>query len=275
MSWRRLKIIVWKDLLEVSKNKTVISSMIIVPLIFILLLPGIILGISFVTGSTEMYNDPDFKLMLEKIPPEMLAGFAGLDEAQSMITMMLGYLFAPFFLIMPLMLSISVAAESFAGERERKTIEALLYTPATDAELFFGKALAGFIPAYAISVISFVLYALVLNLGGYPIFGRIWFPLDFWYVLVFWVCPAVAALGIGATVLISTRAQSFMDAYQTGGVLVVLVVGMFAAQAAGLVYLNIWLGVVLGFIFWLAAGLLFFFGIQQFNRRALMTTKAR
>ena len=34
----------------------------------------------------------------------------------------LGYLFAPMFLIMPLMLSSIIAAESFAGERERKTL---------------------------------------------------------------------------------------------------------------------------------------------------------
>ncbi len=119
--------------------------------------------------------------------------------------MMLGYFFAPFFLIMPLMYATVIAAESFAGERERKTIEALLYTPATDLELFLGKTLAAFIPAVVITVGSFLAYSVVLNAVSWPLMQRIWFPLVNWYPLIFWVAPAIALLGITATVLISRQ----------------------------------------------------------------------
>ena len=72
----------------------------------------------------------------------------------------------------------SIAAESFAGERERKKMEALLYTSASDAELFVGKALAAFLPALAITWLSFAGYTIVLNAAGWTIFGQIWFPLS-------------------------------------------------------------------------------------------------
>jgi ABC-type Na+ efflux pump permease subunit len=39
------------------------------------------------------------------------------------------------------MVSSVLAADSFAGEKERKTLEALLYTPTTDRELFTAKLL--------------------------------------------------------------------------------------------------------------------------------------
>ena len=274
MNWRKIKIITWKDLLEVRQNKSVIVSLALVPLIIMVILPLVMLIVVSQTGSADALNDPDIQMMFERMPVNLMQGMAGLNDTQVTIMMILGYLFAPLFLIMPLMFSTSIAAESFAGEKERKTLEALLYTPATDSELFFGKALAAFIPSVLIAWLSFGLYTLVLNIAGFPIFGKIWFPIPSWYPLVFWVTPAFAALGVGATVLISAKVQTFMGAYQTSASLVVLVLALVVGQAAGVIYLSGWVGMLLGFVIWLADGILFFMAIQQFNRKTLLYQKA-
>lgn len=270
MNWRKIRIIAWKDILEVRQNKSVLASMIVVPLIIMVILPAVMLVVVNTTGSADALNDPDLQMMFERIPASISNMFGDLNDVQMTVTMILGFLFAPMFLIMPLMLSASIAAESFAGERERKTLEALLYTSATDTELFVGKALAAFIPSVLVGIISFLIYAVVLNVGGYPIFERIWFPLNTWYPLVFWVSPAFAALGVGATVLISAKVQTFMGAYQASGSLVILVLGLVVGQASGLLYLSVWVGLIIGFVVWLAAGVLFFLAIQQFNRKTLL-----
>lgn len=270
MNWRKIRIIAWKDVLEVRQNKSVLASMIVVPLIIMVILPAVMLVVVNTTGSADALNDPDLQMMFERIPASISNMFGDLNDVQMTVTMILGFLFAPMFLIMPLMLSASIAAESFAGERERKTLEALLYTSATDTELFVGKALAAFIPSVLVGIISFLIYAVVLNVGGYPIFERIWFPLNTWYPLVFWVSPAFAALGVGATVLISAKVQTFMGAYQASGSLVILVLGLVVGQASGLLYLSVWVGMIIGFVVWLAAGVLFFLAIQQFNRKTLL-----
>lgn len=274
MNWRKIRIITWKDILEVRQNKSVVISMVMVPLIIMFVLPVVMLVVANTTGSAEALNDPDLQMMFERIPPSIALMLGEMNEVQLSIAMILGFLFAPMFLIMPLMLSASIAAESFAGERERKTLEALLYTSATDTELFIGKALAAFVPAVLVSLVSFLIYTLVLNIGGYPLFGYLWFPLPTWYPLVFWVMPAFAALGVGATVLISAKVQTFMGAYQASGSLVILVLGLMVGQASGLIYLSVWVGIILGFIIWLAAGILFFLAIQQFNRKALLYQSA-
>lgn len=271
---QNVKIIVWKDLLEVRQNKSVLISLALVPLIIMVIMPLAMLLLANQAGAAESFNDPDLAVMMANIPASISRQFSGFTELQLSLAMMLGYLFAPMFLILPIMVSASIAAESFAGERERKTLEALLYTPASDSELFLGKALAAFIPAVLIAWLSFVLYSLVLNLAGYPVFGRIWFPFPVWYALVFWVTPAFAALGVGATVLISTKVQTFMGAYQTSSSLVLVVLGLMVGQIAGVIYLSTWISLLVGFIIWLASGILIFLAIQQFNRKSLLLQKA-
>ena len=128
MNWRTIFTIARKDIKEATQNRAVWLPLLVVPLIFVVLMPlGMILGISTVRGSeANPLNDPDFVLFIERMPAFLSETIGGMDQTQSGIVLLIGYLFAPFFLTMPLMFSTVIAAESFAGERERKTIEALL-----------------------------------------------------------------------------------------------------------------------------------------------------
>jgi ABC-type Na+ efflux pump permease subunit len=228
-----------------------------------------------------LFNNPDvikgtsttdINQMMQVLPDFMKQQVAGMNVSQTTIVIMLGYFFAPFFLILPLMFSTTIAAESFAGERERKTIEALLYTPISDAEMFIGKAMASFIPAVGISWASFLGYIVVLNAAGYSTIGHIWFPLTNWYPLILWVSPAISLLGIAITVLISAKVQTFMGAYQTSASLVVLVLGLLAGQATGVLALSTLVGWVIGLVLWLVDAVLVYFAIRTFNRYQLLQT---
>jgi hypothetical protein len=133
-----------------------------------------------------------------------------------------------------------------------------------------GKVLAGVLPAILISWISFLGYTFVLNIAGFPVFERVWFPLVSWYPLIFWVTPALAFLGVIITVLISTRVQSFMGAYQTSASTVVLVLALVVGQAAGVLYLSVFSGFVIGLAIWVLDGILLSLAIKKFNRTALL-----
>jgi ABC-type Na+ efflux pump permease subunit len=174
------------------------------------------------------------------------------------------------FLIMPLMFSAIIGAESFVGERERKTLEALLYSSATDTELFVGKVLAGVVPAVGLSWISYLVYAVVVNAFSYSMMGSIWFPLASWWPLMFWLTPAFSVLGISATVLVSSRVKTFMEAYQVSGSLVLLVLGLVAGQISGVLYLGVWTSMLIGAGIWLVNGILLVISIGIFNRQKLI-----
>ena len=272
MNWRNIFAIVKKDLLEVRQNKAAWIPMIIAPAIIILGFPLLLLVLpQFIPGLEKSFvEDPDLANMFARMPQALMATIAGLNQTQTMAVMMLGYMFAPLFLIFPLAFSTVVAAESFAGERERKTMEALLYTPASEKELFFGKVITGMIPALLISWISFAAYTLVLNTAGYSLFGRIWFPLPSWYPLIFFITPALALLGVATTVLISARVQTFMGAYQLSASLVVVVLALMIGQVSGVVYLTVGVGMLVGLVIWIIAGVLVWLALRGFKRSTLL-----
>ena len=274
MNWKTIFTIARKDIKEATQNRSVWLPILIVPLIFVVVMPvALILGISSASGSeVNPLNDPDFAMFVERMPLFLSELINGLDQSQTGIVLLLGYLFAPFFLILPLMFSTVIASESFAGERERKTIEALLYTPATDTELFLGKVLSAFLPAVLITWGGFVVYTIVVNVAAFPVMGRIWFPLSSWYPLILWVSPAISLLGIAVTVLISSRVQTFMGAYQSSGSLVLLVLALLAGQATGILYLSVLVGILIGLVLLIIDAVLMVYAIRTFNRDALLAS---
>ena len=272
MKARSVFAITKKDLLEVRQNQAAWMPMLIVPLIFVIIMPlaFILIPQQLDLTATSLTQEFDLEFFLEKMPPSIAQHVEWRTELQSIIVIMLGYIFAPFFLIMPLMFSTIIGAESFAGEKERKTLEALLYTPASDAELFTGKVLAAFLPSLIVTWGCFLVYILVINIAGYPVFGAIWFPLPNWWALIFWVAPALTVLGISVSVLISAKVQTFMGAYQLSGSLVILVVALIGAQISGVLYLSTLVSLILGLVIWLVDALLMRLSVRSFNRRTLL-----
>jgi ABC-2 type transport system permease protein len=276
MNWTNIAAIAKKDLMEVRQNQGAWIPMLVVPLVFVIVFPMIFLVLPGQLHLTEnsLNSAAQLKTMLQNMPPEMTRMFAGLDSLQSMSLFMLGYMFAPFFLIIPLVFSTIIASESFAGERERKTLEALLYSPASDADLFLGKMLAAGVPAVTITWVSFIIYTLEMNIFGNKLFGGFWFPLPSWWPLIFWVTPAIALFGIAFTVLISVKVQTFMAAYQTSASTVLLVLGLIAGQISGVLYLSVGVGLLLGLVVWLVDGVLVYFAVRSFNRSRLLVNLA-
>ncbi|RJQ41695.1 MAG: hypothetical protein C4545_06165 [Anaerolineaceae bacterium] len=266
-------IIAQKDWLEVRQNKSTFLPIMIVPLVFIVFIPLLItLLLPNLAGAVEDFtSDPDMQTFFTAMPAEMKKVLEGLDSTQTMIVTMLGYIFAPMFLIVPLMFSTTIAAESFAGEKERKTLESLLYLPISDQELFLGKVMAAAIPAIVITWICFFLYTIIVNAAPYASFGRLWFPLPMWWLLIFWVSPALVAMSISLTVMISTKVQTFQGAYQTSSSVVLVVVVFFIGQMTGVLFLSPLVALVMGLVFWGIAAIIGSVAVRSFNRQKLLT----
>jgi len=270
MNWRAIRAVMRKDLSLVLKHRMVWLPIILVPALLFVLMPTILLSLPRFLDPSEFATD-DLEPLLQSMPDALRSQIAGLSDLQQFMVLSSSYIFAPMFLIVPLMVSSVLAADSFAGEKERKTLEALLYTPITDSELFVAKLLVGFLPALAVDVGSFVLYGLVVNLCGYSVMGRIFFPTPTWWPLVFWLGPGVSVVGLGVTVLMSSKAKSFMQVQQTSGVLVLPIVFLMIGQLAGLFFLGIGVLLITGAIVWLLGLWLVWVGAKTFSRGELIT----
>ena len=264
--------VVWalalRDLRVVSGSSAVMIPLIVVPLVFLLLLPGIFALIAHL-GGPAVTGASDLAALLERLPLPVAQRLAGLDPTAKMMLLVLGYLMAPLFLILPLMVASVIAADSFAGEKERKTLEALLYTPTSDGELFGAKLLVALVPALGVAWGGLVVYSLVADIAAYPYLHHLLLPDPLWLVLAFWLSPGVAGLGLGITVLVSARVRSFQEAYQLGGIVVVPLIAVVAGQAAGVIYLNALAAFLVGLLLFVLDGVLLGLGLRGFSRDAL------
>ena len=77
-----------------------------------------------------------------------------LPEREQIVVLVLGYLLSPLLLVIPLMVSAVLAADAFAGEKERRTLEGLLLLPIADRDLFLAKVLSAYVPALVITWIG-------------------------------------------------------------------------------------------------------------------------
>ncbi len=265
MNWRAIQALARRDLLVVLRSKGILIPMIVLPVIMMVLLPG---GIAlFAPAIADAPGaDADFEMMLQAMPPEHQARYAAMSLDQVMVELLVLHFFAPMFLIIPLMVASTIAANSFAGEKERKTLEALIYTPTTDTELLVGKLLTAWIPALAVTLVSFVLYGVVVNAAAWPTMGRVFFPNLMWMVLVIWVAPPAAGLGLSAMILVSAKTNSFQEAYQIGSVVVLPVVLLLLGQVSGVMYLSIGVLVIVGLVFWLFDAAILWYSARIFHR---------
>lgn len=273
MNWRAIRAVIRKDLQVVTRSKMVMIPTVVVSIIMLVLMPLLFsfIGSAMLEDITASASSSDIDELLASAPEALVARFAGLNEQQIWLTYSLIYMLAPLYLIVPIMVSSVIAADSFVGERERKTMEALLHTPITNIELLLAKMLTAWLSALAVSLLGFVLYSIITNIVGYNIMGGLFFPTPMWFILVLWVAPGVAALGLGATVLVSTRVSTFQEAYQVGGIAVVPIVALVIGQSAGLMFFSEVLAVLLGLGVWFIAGVLLLIGWDTFDRDRLIS----
>ena len=224
------KAMIYKDVKEVLGSSQMLIPMIIVPVMMAFILPlGLMIGAQF--GVTGLNGMDVMMKMLSK-------NFENLNNSQILIEIGLNYMFPVFFLLIPVMASSIIGASSFIGEKERKTMESLLYTPISIRELFVAKVLGTAVPAYAVTLISFIIFGLVIDVGGWFYFGRFIFPNAKWIILIIWVVPAITLLAINFMVMVSAKANTFQEAQQMSAFIIIPIIFLPIGQMTGLFMLN-------------------------------------
>lgn len=264
MSIHRIKIIFLKDWKELRQSRQAMLPMLILPVVFVVVLPAII-----VLSATQAASDPRTAEMLKNMP--RIAVPSGMNEQQAIIYTMLIFFLAPLFLLIPVMNASIIAASSFAGEKERKTIEGLLYTPVTDKELVLGKIAVCLIPAVLIAWISFVVYGVLVNTLAYPFFGHLIFPTANWVTLIFWLTPGLSFLSLAMVVAVSQRAAGVWEAQQISALLLLPIIGVVISQVKGVLYLTVPVNMLAGTVIYVIDVFVYRWLVRRLNRERIVT----
>ncbi len=268
MNYRRVWAVSRKDIGEIVVNSAVVIPMIMVPIILAVVLPVVLtalalsLDVSMIQGAELIERILPFYDVPEK-----------LEETNSRILyVFLNYTFIPLFMVVPLMVSSIIAANSIVGEKERKTLETLLYTPITNRELMVGKFGASFIPAVAITLVSFVLFAVATNVTSFLIIDFAILREPVWIAAVLLLSPAVSLLGLVVTLIVSIKAKSFMAAQQLSGVLVLPFIILIVVQMTGLIAFSTLVVILAALIIAVIALVLLLRVAPRFTRERIIST---
>jgi ABC-2 type transport system permease protein len=271
MNTAAIRALVKKDLLTIVRNRGLRIPLIVTPVVVLFLLPTLlVIGGELLVSGSVIVADPEATNLPGIASPEVQEALVGPETGAALWTrFVLEVMVAPLYLMVPLMVATVIAADSFAGERERKTLEALLHTATSDRELLTAKFLAAWIPAVTVGWLSFAVYTVLANVLGRASLGRVFFPTPTWLLIAFWLAPAVAALGLALMVVTSSRVRSLQAAHQIGSLLVLPVLALLVAQVAGALMFDVVTVAILGALIWCAAAAMLLYGTVTLRRQRL------
>lgn len=262
-----------KDIRAIFSSAQMWLPMIIVPFVFIVVYPmGILLGFRYgASGLSDAGTAKSLARILAAIPSgglrEQLRSFP--TAAQQVAFLMLGDFFTPLFLLLPVMVSSIISANSFAGEKEKKTLETLLLSPVSERDLLLGKLLASFLPSTVITVAAAAVYGILMDTFGYGFFGRAIFPTSSWLIAVLWLSPAVSLLSISLNVFISAKVRGFQEAQQLSIIVILPLIALFITQMTGVLFLGDLASLLIGLVLYLLDAALIRLSPRAFNRQKL------
>jgi len=267
VDWEAVRTVMRKDVTAVRRSKPIVLPMLLVPLVLILALP-VSVGLMAANAPTDAVAGALSSPMLRTLAEPILE----LPERERLVVLVLGYLLSPLLLVIPLMVSAVLAADAFAGEKERRTLETLLHLPVPDRDLFLAKVLGAFLPAVVITWASSLGYLVVANAVAWPTLGRLFLPFAQWTVMIVWVAPAVGLLALGLLVIVSSRARTTQEANQLGGAVILPLIFLAAAQASALLLAPVPAVLATGGLTWLFAVALVALSARRFTRDRMATT---
>ena len=212
-----------KDVLELRKNRGLLLSLLAMPAVMVAVPVGVVWMYAREAARHELrtvalFYDPSLPLSA--------------DPARFLVERSLTDWLA-LFLVMPVFVPVLIASGSIAGEKERRTLEPLLASPVSAAELLLGKSLAALVPAVLVTWAAFAVLCVGVDWAAWPLYGRPLLPDGLWAFGVLVLAPLFAFLGNGVAVLVSARVGDSRLAQQLSALVVLPLVGLAASQVAG------------------------------------------
>ncbi len=228
MNFKRVWALTRKDLREFMKSKYVMSAIIGIPLLFAVLFPFATL-MPMTKINPADFEGGDFGVFVENLFSKTVKGWDDLDNYGKAMVLM-AYIMFVSVLLLPIIIPAVTASESVVGEKERKTIEAILASPITESEIVAAKILSSLLPSFLGTAVAAVGYMVIADVILWNSIGIIIFPdfLSIVFVLIFG--PLFSIISVELMIMVSTKVKSVRDSYQVGSLIVLPLILLIAAE---------------------------------------------
>lgn len=261
---RRVTAVIENEWRQLLKSKVVIFTTLVPPVLLVL----IALAVLFLSTWIEADVSRISREASSMLPGGGSLGLVGTDAIRAT-------LLSPFivlFQMIPLVVPITIASYSIIGEKQSRSLEALLSTPIRTWELLLGKALAAALPGILVTWYSFAVFAITARfLVSDGLFLRLIIG-PTWMLTIVVLTPLFCLLAVGLGIIISSRVRDPQSAQQLGSLVILPLIGMLVAQVTGTVNVDVVLVLTSAFgIGLLDAGLLAL-AVRLFQRETILTS---
>lgn len=250
-----------KDFKGITANRRLFSAILIVPLVLTVFLPSLFIALIHFAP-----DDPDFQSLAGMLPQSLQGGSLEMTIAG----LVLNYIMPLFFLMIPIMTASVMAASSFVGEKERRTLETLLYSPLSLKQIFRAKVAASFLLSMLVSFLSFFAMLVVVEAELFFLAGGLLLPGASWAAILLLVSPAISLIAVTLIVRRSAKAQSVEESQQGAVFLIVPVILLVTGQFSGVLLVSVWLLLGIGAVCALLAWLLLKSAMGKFTYEMLL-----
>ena len=263
----RVAALVGKELREFRASPTAVLPVAIL-MIVSMLLPFLILYLVPRMTGQSLTSDKSLQQVVTAARAH-LPGLAPLDAEEATQSFFLQQ-FLLLFLIAPIVGAVSLAAYSVVGEKQGRTLEPLLATPLSTAELLVAKVVASFLPALVAEALGVAGYfALVSALGSPAVLHSLLTGRT--AILLGVVGPFGALAALQGTIAVSSRVNDPRSAQQIAVLLVVPIVVMLVGQIAGTFFLTIPMLLAVALVMVGVWVLLILLSVALFERESILT----
>ena len=219
-----------KDIRGITSNKQIFAVLLIVPLVLTIDLQKIFVHVISLA--------PDAASDFQKLLDMLHVPDGEYSQQQRILGLILNNIMPPFFLIIPIMASSVMAASSFVGEKEKHTLETLLYSPLSLRQLFQSKILAGLSVGMMVSYSSFAAMLLVVEMEVFFLTGNLLLPAASWLAIMLLIAPAISLVAIAVTVRSSAMAQTIEEGLQRAVFLIFPILALLIGQFTGIILIS-------------------------------------
>lgn len=263
MDRERLRTLVGKEFLDLSRNRMVLLPVAIVTLLALALPFGIAILVPTVSGH-PLGDDRDLlKVSGAVAAPDVLS-----NDARVQLFMFQQFLMM--FLLTPITGAMALAAHSVVGEKQSRALEPLLASPLSTGELLAAKVFGALIPTLAISLAGLGVYIAGIVVFAAPGVAAAMASLRT-LVLILLVAPAAALVSLQAAVLISSRVNDPRTAQQFGALVIIPLTGILVAQFTGSLWFSAAALALVGVALLAVWALLLAVSIPFFDRETILT----
>jgi ABC-2 type transport system permease protein len=260
---RRVRALLGKELLDAARNRAALVPVAIVALLSVALPLGLAIAIPALTGQ-PLSGDADMTGIVERL---------GIGRGLPSETRLQIFLFQQFlllFLLTPVTGAMALAAHAVIGEKQARTLEPLLATPVTTAELLVAKVLGALLPTAAMTLAALGLFAgLVAWLAEPGVAGAVFDARAL--VLIGGVGVGVALVALQTAILISSRVNDARTAQQFGVLIILPLTVLLAAQFSGMFWLSARTLAAMALALLVLWVLLTALSVAVFDREAILT----